>query len=825
MPQDGTLAWKPVALAGGLHDSKPIPEPGDLQSLTNWTLFRGRFALRGPLAETVQLMDDAGTPAPVTSILAIEYHVANCYVVAHSTAENKTYLYKLKLNGNALDDAATEAPLVGGTASLHTVWTGASVPQVTMVSFEGGSASAGIQRLYITDASGVYNPVYWDSTGSDLVEVKEDFDDDGTKENLSFPLIFEYNDFLFGTDFRQSNAFQLGLLRFSQPGLIPADEPGVTNNIQREWWNSDFRQIGSRGDKIIGVSDAGAAKILFKRRRVYSFHGFDPSSWVLRLIAGGENLGVVGPHASAALPDGTSLFWSDKGPQLTDGKRIIDIGEMIKRRVVAVTIDTDISVEYSPDEGLCYVVVPDDDAGPYIYYAWDVNAQRWVGEGSWKATGGSDLRMRDLRAISDDALPGPAAAPTIDDVAVDSDVQLTVNWTNGDTALDILTDVHRSTSSGFTPNSGNRIKIAASGVASYTDGGLDAKTTYYYKLIHRRNGQSSVESNEGTAKTALATPTSCTAETLVNGVKVKVTNNQDGTPDIVIERRPPAGEFSVLVTLTNQASVATGILTLAGNAVDGEKVTINGKAYTFQDTLTDVDGNVFIEATASDSIDNLIAAITLGAGSGTKYAAAMTLHSTVTATAGSGDTMDAAAKTPGPDGNSIATTETLGSGSWGAATLSGGEIVYDDTTATCDLEYDYRVKAIDAGETDSPYSNEATAVACQDILDITSVSHVATLEVLNECNNLNDVVVVSWSGDNFSSGDTAKIYQNSDRGGYVLRATVPLTDPNWADLWPYAIGSQDRFLRYKVEGWENGTVLKDTLEGTESTEATQECPD
>ncbi|KKK57184.1 hypothetical protein LCGC14_3057060, partial [marine sediment metagenome] len=109
-PNDGALAWKPVALVGGLHDSKPIPEPGDLQDLTNWTLFRGRFALRGPLAETVQLVDEGGSVV-VTSVLAIEYHVANCYVVAHSTTTNKTYLYKLKLNGNALDDAATETPL------------------------------------------------------------------------------------------------------------------------------------------------------------------------------------------------------------------------------------------------------------------------------------------------------------------------------------------------------------------------------------------------------------------------------------------------------------------------------------------------------------------------------------------------------------------------------------------------------------------------------------------------------------------------------------------------------------------------------------------
>ncbi len=117
---------------------------------------------------------------------------------------------------------------------------------------------------------------------------------------------------------------------------------------------------------------------------------------------------------------------------------------------------------------------------------------------------------------------------------------------------------------------------------------------------------------------------------------------------------------------------ATGVLTLTANATDTETVTIDTKVYTFQTTLTDVDGNVLIGATASDSLDNLIAAITLGAGAGTLYAASTTLHPTVTAAAGVGDTLDATAKTLGTNGNSIATTETLASGSWGGATLSGG---------------------------------------------------------------------------------------------------------------------------------------------------------
>jgi len=126
------------------------------------------------------------------------------------------------------------------------------------------------------------------------------------------------------------------------------------------------------------------------------------------------------------------------------------------------------------------------------------------------------------------------------------------------------------------------------------------------------------------------------------------------------------------ITDTTFPLQAKGILTLTGQPLDTETVTIDTKVYTFQTVLTDVDGNVLIGATASDSLDNLIAAITLGAGSGTLYAALTTLHPTVSAAAGAGDTMDAASRLAGDQANLIATTEMLTNGSWGDATLAGG---------------------------------------------------------------------------------------------------------------------------------------------------------
>jgi hypothetical protein len=142
-----------------------------------------------------------------------------------------------------------------------------------------------------------------------------------------------------------------------------------------------------------------------------------------------------------------------------------------------------------------------------------------------------------------------------------------------------------------------------------------------------------------------------------------------------LEKKRVLRAVKLLDDVVVTASVAaTEILTLAANAANTETVTTGTKTYIFQTVLTDVDGNVLIGATASDSIDNLIAAITLGAGSGSLYAASTTANGFVTAAAGGGDTMDATALAGGTQGNSIATTETLAAGGsqWGAALMSGG---------------------------------------------------------------------------------------------------------------------------------------------------------
>jgi hypothetical protein len=146
--------------------------------------------------------------------------------------------------------------------------------------------------------------------------------------------------------------------------------------------------------------------------------------------------------------------------------------------------------------------------------------------------------------------------------------------------------------------------------------------------------------------------------------------------DVVYPRNaglnPIADENLTISTLAIAIAHAVGTLTVAIQPTDGDTFTIDGKVYTLQTTLTNVDGNIQIGAAVANTQANILAAINLTGTPGTDYAATMTLHPTVyAAEAWIGNDLAITAKAAGTAGNALATTETFTSGSnvFDAATL------------------------------------------------------------------------------------------------------------------------------------------------------------
>jgi hypothetical protein len=158
---------------------------------------------------------------------------------------------------------------------------------------------------------------------------------------------------------------------------------------------------------------------------------------------------------------------------------------------------------------------------------------------------------------------------------------------------------------------------------------------------------------------------------------------------------------SAVLTLTGQpaGARAVGVLTLTGNAVADETVTIGSTVYTWKATVGAA-FTVAVGGTASISIDNLIAAVNAAAGAGSLYGTGTTVHPTVRAAAGAGDTMDVRANLAGTAGNSIATTETMTNGSFGGANLSGG--VAPETFTADGVAYSFVTALPEAGGPPNP---------------------------------------------------------------------------------------------------------------------------
>lgn len=556
----GKLQVFPLALLGGIQDSKPIPDATDLQELFNMAPLRGRFALRAPTVAVNQLFSllaDENPAIAVDQVLAIKYHNGSMYVAAYRAGTiRKTYLYQLAVDGT------------GSSQPVATLFSGTNVPQVMFASITGGSATTGVTRLYATDVLGNYDTVYWD--GASVTTVTQDLNGDGVAENLRFPIIFTYQYHMFGTGFLQGGASSRPeLLRFSQPGLIPANEPSVTGLNPREWWFADQRPLGARGQSFTGVGYGGGNAILFKSSETYALHGYDSSSWAVKQIS--PRVGAVGYRAVASNESGVCYFWADRGPHMTDGNSPpVFIGEPIKRHIQDAGFTTNVVAEYSTDDGLCYFGVPATGTGtPGQYFCFDKDG-RFV-EGAWLAQGGSPLQMAMLASVPSTTLPGPAGPPSTLVATASADTIIGLTWVNGDTALDTTTNVYRSTSSGFTPGPSNLIATVGSGVASYTDTGLTHITTYYYKVHHVRNGQASADAAQATDTTWLTAVDTFGVVGLSNGLTVSFHNNESGA-NILIQRKPYGGSYAALTTLTLQA---------VGNITYNDTTAACGSTYTY----------------------------------------------------------------------------------------------------------------------------------------------------------------------------------------------------------------------------------------------------
>jgi len=169
----------------------------------------------------------------------------------------------------------------------------------------------------------------------------------------------------------------------------------------------------------------------------------------------------------------------------------------------------------------------------------------------------------------------------------------------------------------------------------------------------------------------------------------------------------------------------TGTLNITSNALIGVTITIGNKSYAFQTILTNNNGNILIGGTIDDSIKNLISAINLTAGAGTKYASSTTAHpqTTLMAIRKSGNDMEISTRGV----VSINTSETSVGASWtnGSTTIASGNAI------TLDPNTKYVVKAplVTPDVIFTPFNSRNTISS--EFIDINTIKYTGTRSFLN----------------------------------------------------------------------------------------------
>jgi hypothetical protein len=211
---------------------------------------------------------------------------------------------------------------------------------------------------------------------------------------------------------------------------------------------------------------------------------------------------------------------------------------------------------------------------------------------------------------------------------------------------------------------------------------------------------------------------------------------------------------------------ATGTLTGSANLSNTETVTIGSKVYTFQDTLTNVDGNVKIAASLTLTLVNLKNAINLDAGvAGTDYATLTTAHTTVDATASNATTLSLRAKAYGTGGNSIATTETSATAAFGGATLSGGS----NSTVTAWKPIRYTGESLNFN-IENTKTAEITPTRVETDMVQTSASGRGDINIELSYNSFRDFIEAcfcsTWGA---GSGDTEVLVNGTTRKSFTIQ--------------------------------------------------------
>ena len=341
------------------------------------------------------------------------------------------------------------------------------------------------------------------------------------------------------------------------------------------------------------------------------------------------------------------------------------------------------------------------------------------------------LALRGVTLSTAPTAPGNLAATAI------STSQINLSWVDNSTD-ETGFKIERKTGSGGTYA---QIATVAAGSTTYSNTGLTAGTTYFYRVRATNASGDSAYSNEASAATLDALPAapSGLSATAISTSQINLswTDNATNETGFKIERKTGSGG-----TYAQIGTTGAGVTTYTDTGLTA------GTTYFYRVRATNAAGDSAYSAEAS----------------ATTLISPPSAPSGLTATTISSSQINLSWTDVATETGFKIERKTGAGGTYSQiATVGTGVVTYNDTGLTANTTYFYRVRATNAGG-DSPYSSEASATT----LDVAPAAPSGLLATSISSSQIN----LSWT-DNATNETGFKIERKTGSGGtYAQIATT-----------------------------------------------------
>lgn len=544
-------------LSGGLRDS--AADQGGMGLTEAIELENGYFdtpsslTIRRGSAEGDRLMDDAGVPAPITSIPFLEFFPdrGKIFVIGHSTVTSKHYIYEVGTDGkNEASPGSDISPIVVLPSPYDVadpvVFTGASWFNKT---------------FYVTDVAQTKGMIRFNGdTG--VVDQPLFTLGQGPEGPLKPIKIFVHNNHLMILGYGDENQPQaFDLLRISLPGI-----PDQFDSV-------DHFGIGDSQEPLTNGLSLGQHGMLFKERRIHRLSGQVSGNLAFPEID--KNRGTVNAR-SAVFYEGLVWFLSEEGFARTGlsgpSELVLD---KVKLSFASFDNFQNCWVQVNTPERM--VVFACHEAGesgtfPNLLVQVDTRTMNWVVR-DYLTSAGKLFSMAAAKVpqITGVAVGlGPSGPPILTAPTAILVYGWTSNWTEGDSSAGIRT-IHESRdtsdSDEFSPESFAEDGSVDVGTTFVVLTGKHPGSIYEERVRHEKNGVFSVWSSIGEVRTLQGAPIIWIVGCSFAGIQLAISNpNWRGGSNIQIEANIAGSGWILIRTIVD----APGVFNTTISVVCGE---------------------------------------------------------------------------------------------------------------------------------------------------------------------------------------------------------------------------------------------------------------